>query len=143
MSTMYTLDELSTRHGVTVDDHHDLTGLVPVTAGLSRQGDVIVIPAAMTRSTTPSTTPLPKAGFPVVRGESGGNTHMLLADGPVFFTPAAFTDATSLDLGVLTVPEGSTAFLAHPEHAFQGMAPGTYVVRRQREQADELRMVAD
>lgn len=142
---MFTLDELTTRHGVTVDDHHDLTGLVPVTAGLSRQGDVIVIPAAMARQTVveASTTPLPAAGYPVVKGESGGNTHLLLADGPVFFSPAAFTDATSLDLGVLTVPEGSTAFLAHPEHAFQGMAPGTYVVRRQREQADELRMVAD
>lgn len=142
--TTLTLDALVARHGVGVDDHHDLTALVPVHTGLTRQGDVIVIPAAMTaRETTPATTVLPKAGYPVVRGESGGNTHLLLADGLVFFDPASDVSATQLDLGVLTVPEGSTAYLAHPEHGFSALGAGTFVVRRQREMADELRMVAD
>jgi hypothetical protein len=38
-----------------------------------------------------------------------------------------------LDLGVLTVAEGAVAYLAHPEHAYSGIAPGTYLLRRQRE----------
>ena len=46
-------------------------------------------------------------------------------------------------LALLTVPEGSIAYLAHPEHAYTGIGPGSYTLRRQREQADELRMVAD
>jgi hypothetical protein len=46
-------------------------------------------------------------------------------------------------VGVFTVTEGATAYLAHPEHGYMGIAPGTYTVRRQREQADEIRQVAD
>jgi hypothetical protein len=46
-------------------------------------------------------------------------------------------------LGVLTVPPGSVAYLAHPEHAYAGIAPGTYELRRQREMAGGIRQVAD
>ena len=42
-------------------------------------------------------------------------------------------DARSLDLGTLTVGPGALAYLAHPEHAYSGIGPGTYVLRRQRE----------
>ncbi|NUR64049.1 MAG: hypothetical protein HOV87_36130 [Catenulispora sp.] len=34
---------------------------------------------------------------------------------------------------MLTVAVGATAYLAHPEHAYSGIGPGTYVLRRQRE----------
>lgn len=34
---------------------------------------------------------------------------------------------------MLTVAEGSVAYLAHPGHAYSGIGPGTYVLRRQRE----------
>ncbi|MGW0803278.1 hypothetical protein [Nonomuraea sp. NPDC002799] len=44
---------------------------------------------------------------------------------------------------MLTVAEDATAYLAHPEHAYTGIAPGTYELRRQREQADKARLVAD
>lgn len=136
-----TLQELTGRFGVGVDEHHDLGGLVPVVSGLTRQGDIIAIP---TNTAKASTTPLPVGGYPVVRAETAArNTHLLLGDGPVFFTPASDVSATQLDLGVLTVPEGSVAYLAHPEHAFTGLAAGSWTIRRQREQADELRMVAD
>jgi hypothetical protein len=100
-----------------------------------------VIPAAIIKA-RPATALVPSGGFPVVRGEVGGNTHLLIADGRVFFDPAP-SRAGSLDLGVLTVAEGATAYLAHPEHAYAGIAPGTYTIRRQREQADEIRMVQD
>jgi len=137
-----TLDQLITTHGVDVDPHLDRQATVPITAGLQRQGDVIVIPAAMLAEAEVVTNLVPREGIPVVRGEAGGNTHLLLGDGPVFYAPAPQRSG-SLDLGTLTVPAGSTAYLAHPEHAYSGIAPGTYVIRRQREQADVIRVVAD
>ncbi|MFI9591324.1 hypothetical protein [Nonomuraea sp. NPDC052265] len=48
----------------------------------------------------------------------------------------------TLVLGVLTVEENATACLARPEHAFTGIAPGAYELRRHREQADQVRLVA-
>lgn len=141
-ATVRTLNELITTHGVDVDPHLDRQATVPVTAGLQRQGDVIVIPASMLARAETVTTRVPAAGVAVVRGEAGGNTHLLLGDGPVFFAPAQQRPG-SLDLGTVTVPDGSVGYLAHPEHAYTGIAPGTYVIRRQREQADEIRLVQD
>lgn len=137
---MRTLDDLITTHGVDVDPHLEREATVPVSTGLQRQGDVIVIPTAMAgRPQSTATKPVPRQGVPVVRGEAGGNTHLLLADGAVAFDAAP----RDLTLGVLTVEPGATAYLAHPEHGYAGIGPGTYVIRRQREQADEIRMVAD
>lgn len=142
---MRKLAELIDRHGVDVLEHLDRQMSVPVLAGLQAQGDVIVVPARMVKGLKPATKAVPAAGIPVVRGESGGNTHLLLAEGTVRFDLDTQTDTgtVNLTLGTLTVEEGSTAFLAHPEHAYTGVAPGTYEIRRQREQADEIRMVAD
>ncbi|KBR63579.1 hypothetical protein X425_02408 [Mycobacterium avium XTB13-223] len=42
----------------------------------------------------------------------------------------------------LTVKSGE-AVLCHPEHGFNRIAPGSYEIRRQREMAEEIRMVAD
>lgn len=136
--TSMTLASAIDHYGVDVHEHLDREFEIPVLSGAQRQGDVIVLP----RHTTPATTTVPQAGHPVVRGENGGNTHLLLADGDVFFD-AKVASATDLALGTLTVAEGATAYLAHPEHGYVGIAPGTYEVRRQREQADELRLVAD
>lgn len=138
MTTMILSDAIA-RFGVDVLDHLDRDASIPMVDDIGRQGDVLILARARGRN---ATTPLPTAGFPAVRGENGGNTHLLLADGPVFYDQQPVS-ATSLDLGVLTVPEGSTAYLAHPEHAYLGIKPGCYVLRRQREQADELRLVAD
>lgn len=133
-----TIAEAIDLHGVDVLDHLDRDLTIPILSGIQFQGDVAVIPYPSKAATTP----VPKAGVPVVRGESGGNTHSLHGDGPVFFEGRDAT-AQNLSLGVLTVPEGSTAYLAHPEHAYSGVGPGTYELRRQREQAEELRMVTD
>lgn len=137
---MQTLSTLIDRHGVDVHDHLDRNELVPVSTGFQAQGDVIVVP------TRPSIKPgdtVPADGVPVVRGENGGNTHLLLADGPVVWCPVLHAGETDLELGELRVPDGATAWFAHPEHGYLGIAPGAYVVRRQREQADEIRRVAD
>lgn len=136
MSTM-TIADMQNRTGVTVVTGHDLDFDIPVHIGLQRQGDVIVVPAAVT-----ATTPVPACGTPVVVGESGGNTHAIYADGDVYCDvfPA---DVRSLKVATLVVPDGSVAYLGHPEHAFNGIGPGRYEIRRQREMADELRVVAD
>jgi hypothetical protein len=132
-----TVQEAIDRHGVDVLDHLDRSITIPVLDGLQFQGDVAVVPSKVN-----ATTPVPEQGIAVVRGENGGNTHMLVAEGPVFFDQQA-ASATSLVLGTLVVPEGSTAYLAHPEHAYSGIAPGSYELRRQREQAEEIRLVTD
>lgn len=137
-----TLAEVINRHGVDVLDHLDRQLEVPVLAGLQAQGDVMVVPEGIAFVRQLATTPVPRSGVAVVKGENGGNTHLLLAEGTVFFDSIPRTDS-GLDLGVLTVPAGSTALLAHPEHGYAGIAAGTYTVRRQREQADEIRLVQD
>lgn len=143
MSTQ-TLADLITFHGVDVHDHLDRDELVPVHTGrLQFQGDVAVIPAdAVRASGSGYPKPVPAEGVPVVRGENGGNTHLLLGDRTVTWDQST-GGPTALDLGVLTVPETATAWLAHPEHGYLGVGPGRYVIRRQREQADEVRLVAD
>lgn len=136
---MLTVQEAIDRHGVDVLDYLDREATIPVLDGLQFQGDVAVVPV---KDAAPAKTPVSAKGVAVVRGESGGNTHMLVADGPVFFD-AREADVRNLSLGTLTVPTGSTAFLAHPEHAYSGIAPGTYELRRQREEAEQRRMVTD
>lgn len=134
-----TLGSLIDTHQVDVHEHHDRDELVPVLTGMQRQGDVLVVRRS---DLPPATTTVPRQGVPVVRGENGGNTHLLLASGDVR-CDVRTADARNLTLAVVTVAEGATAYLAHPEHAYSGIGPGTYRLTRQREQADELRMVAD
>jgi len=138
-----TLETLVTRHGVDVLEHLDRQVSVPVVDGLQTQGDVIIIPWQMNGDVwIEPTTPVPAEGVAVVRGENGGNTHLLLAEGQVTFE-TRHAGPTGLNLGALTVCEGAVAYLAHPEHGYTGIAPGDYVIRRQREQADEIRLVQD
>lgn len=137
--TQQTLGTLIAEHQVDVHEHLDRDELVPVYTAMQRQGDVLIVPRP---DVQPATTPVPAVGVPVVRGENGGNTHLLLASGDVR-CDVKQASAGNLTLAVLTVAEGSTAYLAHPEHAYTGIGPGTYRLSRQREQADELRMVAD
>jgi hypothetical protein len=136
---MRTLSTLIDRHGVDVHPHLDRDLTIPVLAGLQRQGDVIVIPTLVGPEARVA---VPRKGVPVVRGEATGNTHLLLAEGDVRLD---MLDASAGDLllGRLTVAEGSTAHMAHAEHGYLSIAPGTYEVRRQREQADEIRLVQD
>lgn len=126
--------------GVDVLDYLDRDALVPVLTGLQCQGDVAVVPHRPGKYSYKAV-PVPTAGVPVVRGESGGNTHLLLAEGPVNWT--ATPNVTDLTIGIVEVPDGSIAYMAHPEHGYLAMGPGNYTIRRQREQADELRIVAD
>ncbi len=119
-------------------DYLERDAEVPTVTIAGMQGDVSVL--RVTKS--PAVKPVAKTGVAVVRGENGGNTHSLHGDGPIFWDVAAERDG-SLLLGRLTVSEGSEAVLAHPEHGFLSITPGTYEIGRQREFAGEWRMVAD
>ena len=112
---------------------------IPIITDLPQaQGDVMFIP---TRPSAKPGQPVPPEGVPVVRGENGGNTHLLLAAGPgVTWAPIS---GSLLDLGVITVPAGAVAYMQHPEHAGLALGIGAWICRRQREQADEIRRVAD
>lgn len=137
---MATTTEMIEATGVNVITATDIADVeIPVLAGIQRQGDVIICPAVGMLAETP----VPAAGAPVVRGESGGNTHTIYAaDGPVY-CDVTTPSTRSLRVALLSVPEGSTAYLGHPEHGYMGIAPGSYEIRRQREMAEEIRMVAD
>lgn len=134
-----TVAALEERTGITIDEHLAREIDIPVLTGVpQRQGDILFIPEDASRI---AATPIPQAGYPVVRGENGGNTHALHTDtGRCFYDPAS---GDGQRLGRLTVDHGSVAVLSHPEHGFMAFGPGTYTVNRQREQADEIRMVAD
>jgi hypothetical protein len=127
--------------GIEVLDYLDREAEVPILTGVQRQGDVIVIPHR--RPGLIAGAKLVTDSIPVVRGENGGNTHALVADGPCSWAPRPEVTASSPDLGTLTVDEGSTAFLAHPEHGFLGIGPGQYTIRRQVEETDRRQLVSD
>lgn len=122
---------------------------VPDYVGLPlAQGDLMVIPAG--GLVPEATANVPAGGVPLVRG-NGGHVHLLLGDG-ILWKPGRDGAQT---VGTITVPEGCTGYLAHgdgspgslsagqADHAPLAFGPGTYVVRRQREQADEIRLVED
>jgi hypothetical protein len=125
---------------------------VPPLSGLQAQGDLIVIPAG--GGIVPeAVTPLPAGGVELVKG-AGGHVHLLLGlDGVFWDAPTDRPEPQTL--GTLTVAEGATAWLAHgdgtpvslvdrdAEHGPLAVAPGTYVIRRQREQRDIIDLVAD
>jgi hypothetical protein len=127
-----TLAQAEARFDVKHFDYLDKQAEVPTVSELGFQGDVAII----RRAAGSATTPIPATGYVVVRGENGGNTHAL-------FGPGLCDPTTRGDLCLLTVPADAQVLLSHPEHGGLLIQPGTYVLRRQREQADEIRMVAD
>ena len=139
--TTATLGQLIDHHGVDVLDHLDRDLEVPVNTGLQFQGDLAVIPTGAASPPAGDGARVPAEGIPVIEAIAGGHEHRLLAGTPgtATFTPATGTGGQ--DIGVLHCTE--PAFLAHPEHGYLGVAPGSYVLRRQREQADEERLIAD
>lgn len=139
MTTTYS--ELLGSHQVEIPAHLTADAEIPVLSGMQRQGDIMVIPARAAKIAGQK--PVPVEGIAVVRGEAGGNTHLLVADGPGVLYAARQATAANPDLGTLTVPEGSAAYLLHPEHGASGHGPGDYIIRRQVEAAEQARLVAD
>lgn len=134
MSTTYAT--VMSAHGVELPAHLEAQAQIPLLGGLQRQGDVFVLPGADLPPDDDPPVPIPAAGIAVVRGEATAHTHLLVGDG-------TWTARRSgADLGVVTV--ATEAYLLHPEHGANGLAPGRYLLRRQREQAaGGTRMAAD
>lgn len=128
---MRTVAELIESTGVDVLEHLNRQASVPVLTGPQIQGDVSFLPIHGQAST-----PIPAAGVVVASGREG-HDHRLVGGG--FFD----RNEGGVQIGVLTVPEGGEVYAAHDEHGFMGFGPGTYRVGRQREQADEIALVAD
>ncbi|HEY1820371.1 MAG TPA: hypothetical protein VGG83_10610 [Trebonia sp.] len=139
-TTITTLADAERAYGTEHYDYLDKAADIPVVSRIAAQGDVLIVRA---EGVAPSTVPVPAAGFPVVAPVGQGHTHALF--GPVFYTPSSTgsQDPSDLDLGVLTVPAGVQGLLSHPEHGGLLVEAGTYVVRRQREQAHVVRFVED
>ena len=128
---------------VTVPDHLEAQAEVPVLTGPQAQGDLLIVPATGRSLTDAASVTVPTAGVQVVRGEATGNTHWLhqgLGAHGVTWTPVDVGQV----VGLLEVPAGESALLIHTdEHGANGVGPGRYEVRRQREQAEQVRQVAD
>lgn len=140
-----TFAEVLGAHDITVADESLADIEVPVLSGPQRQGDVLIVPRAPIGASERATfTPVPPEGVTVVFGEATGNTHLLTAaDGVVLWSPAPQGRGSVL-LGVVEVTEGATAYLIHTdEHGANGIAPGAYTFHGKREQAEEIRRVAD
>ncbi|KAA0023612.1 hypothetical protein [Antrihabitans cavernicola] len=136
MNSTLTLADLTARSGLDVLDHLDKEVTIPIIDGMQAQGDLIVIPRALVADSV-QTYPaqwqqkIPTAGLELLRSAAGGNPHVLVADeGNCEWCPWV-RDAEGLALGILDTEV--TAYLIHPEHGGTGIAPGRYVIRRQRE----------
>lgn len=130
---MRTVAELIESTGVDVLDYLDREASVPVLTAPQIQGDVSFLPIADSRR---AVTPIPAAGVVVASGREG-HDHRLVGGG--FFD----RNEGGVQIGVLTVPDGAEVYAAHDEHGFMGFGPGSYRIGRQREQADEIALVAD
>jgi hypothetical protein len=142
-----TLGSLSQQTGLTVLDHLEQSVSIPVVEGLQAQGDLIVIPYSVIASSMrlwPKADwgEVPPEGVELLRGAAGGNPHTLVAEPGTCRWTVRMTDSDNLAIGVFDA--SAVVYLLHPEHGATGCAPGTYVVRRQREREGlRARLVAD
>lgn len=130
-----TLGELSARTGLDVLAHLEREVTIPVIDGIQAQGDLIVVPYALLADVgIPANArwqQVPPAGVELLRSAAGGNPHTLTADPGTCRWTTEMYDNQRLALG--TLQTSAVAYLIHPEHGASGIAPGSYVIRRQRE----------
>ncbi|MFI5610916.1 hypothetical protein [Amycolatopsis sp. NPDC051903] len=78
-----------------------------------------------------------------LQGAAGRNPHTLVADPGTCRWTAAVRDP--LGLGIAAFENTAPVYLIHPEHGGSGVAPGSWLVRRQQEgdTARTRRLIAD
>lgn len=129
-----TVAELTIRTGVDVLDHLERETAIAVLDGVQAQGDLLVVPFGLLTDTRfPDTgwSDVPAKGVEVIRGAAGANPHVLVADPGTCRWSTRILDPQGLGLGCLET--SGPAYLLHPEHGGSGIAPGRYLIRRQRE----------
>jgi hypothetical protein len=154
MLSTLTLADLTARTGLDVLGHLEREVTIPVTDGIQAQGDLLVIPIALLAAdprdstwrdvsivNSPRWHEVPGAGVEVLRAGTGGNPHTLVADPGTCRWTTGVDDPQRLALGALSTT--GVAYLIHPEHGGSGIAPGTYVIRRQRERSGMTRRPSD
>lgn len=150
MQTTLTLADLTARTGLDVLGHLEREVTIPVSGAIQAQGDLLVVPIALLAAATPGRAwrnvsiadsprwhEVPGAGIEVLRAGTGGNPHTLVADPGTCRWTTGVHDPEQLALGALRTT--GVAYLIHPEHGGSGIAPGTYVIRRQRERSGATR----
>ncbi|MDT7786075.1 MAG: hypothetical protein QOF58_4494 [Pseudonocardiales bacterium] len=122
------LAELVDRTSVDALDHLERESTIPVVDGLQAQGDLIVIPFAMLADAPDQNTSrwVPAEGIHLIAGEDGRNPHVLVAD------PGTCTWSAAEEQDVAVIENTEPVYLLHPEHGGTGIAPGEWLVRRQR-----------
>jgi hypothetical protein len=143
-----TLADLTARTGLEVLDHLERELTTPVTDGIQAQGDLIVIPFALVEHAVTELShghywhDVPTGGLELLRSAAGGNPHSLVADDRTCRWNRFIRDTTGLAIGMLEA--SAFAYLIHPEHGASAIAPGRYVIRRQREHGrGQNHLVAD
>ncbi|MDF3307049.1 hypothetical protein P3H15_18665 [Rhodococcus sp. T2V] len=136
MNSIMTLSDLTTLTGLDVFDYLDQEVSVPVIDGMQAQGDLIVVPYSLVAEVvTPGpwtrSENVPLSGVELLRSAAGGNPHSLVADEGMCIWSTPVNDPRRLALGILDTRVA--AYLIHPEHGATGIAPGRYVIGRQRE----------
>lgn len=146
---MKTLAEITAAHEFAVLEHLEADAEVPVLDGLQAQGDLIIVPAKgdgikqATAFANGKRTEIPPAGVAVIAPVGSGHEHRLFASAPgtAWWTPLS----DGQDIGFLECTE--PVYSLHMEHGATGIAPRcgeeAYILRRQREQAEEERLVED
>jgi hypothetical protein len=141
-----TYAEALAAHEITVPPHLIDQAEIPAVAPdrPQAQGDLIILPC---RPSAKLGDLVPAEGVQLVRSEASAHTHWLDAyTGTVYWAAATSRGA---DLGVVTVPAGSVAVITHTdEHGANRLdsypdRSACYLIRRQRQMADEIRLVAD
>ena len=142
---MHTLTTILNRANITTPDPTLADLEVPVLTGPQRQGDILIIPRpAAGKAELADMRPVPAKGVAVVIGEATGNTHLLQPEPGTEIHWTTTNRTTGVNLGTIHIPTGGCGWLIHTdEHGANGIGPGTYTVHGKREQAEELRRVAD
>lgn len=124
------LAELVDRTRVAALDHLERETTIPIIDGLQAQGDLIVVPFSMLAEPPASDYWhwVPPEGEHLIQGADGRNPHVLVADRETCTCARVWRD---LDIAIVT--NTAPAYLLHPEHGGTGIAPGQWVIRRQRE----------
>ncbi|MBO0868466.1 MAG: hypothetical protein J2P15_07860 [Micromonosporaceae bacterium] len=135
---MTRLADLARVTGLPVDPHLVLDMVIPVHDGIQAQGDLLVVPHAQLAGQVRAADgahwqEVPPAGVELLRGAAGGNPHTLVADPDTCLWTSQVSDVEGLAIAL--VDAMAPVYLLHREHGGTGIAPGRYVVRRQRELA--------
>jgi len=137
MTMTVTLGGLAARTGLDILGHLEREMTIPVIDGPQAQGDLIVIPldyvTGIAIAPNAHWREVPTTGIDVLRAAAAGNPHTLVAEPGTCRWTTGVRDQTGLALGALTADD--VAYLVHPEHGGSGIAPGRYVIRRQRERS--------